>query len=180
MAKPLFRLRPSHLPWAILMTHGALWLGLPQQGLAAPPSVPNIASSASNINLMSEKGVYWYDRYRFDLAAQSFNRVLLMDPMNASALRWQGLIDLARGDVDASRIWLKKLQSIYGTNHTQAVELKQIIELNTLKRQQGPVHCIPPSTLLDTSVNRGAVQIQRRLHPQYAYSLTECTHSMTL
>lgn len=118
------------------MTHGALWLGLPQQGVAAPPSPPSMPNSASNISLMSEKGVYWYDRYRFDLAAQSFNRVLLMDPMNASALRWQGLIDLARGDVDASRIWLKKLQSIYGANHTQTVELKQIIELNTLKRQQ--------------------------------------------
>jgi tetratricopeptide (TPR) repeat protein len=136
VAKPVYRIRSLHLPWALLTTQGAIWLGLPQQSMAVTPSIPSMPSSASNISLLSEKGVYWYDRYRFDLAAQSFNRILLIDPMNASALRWQGLIDLARGDVEASKIWLKKIQSIHGANHPQAVELKQLIELNTLKRQQ--------------------------------------------
>lgn len=93
----------------------------------------NIAAAQSNpqssvIRTLSDKGVYWYELYRFDLAVQSFNKILLLDPSNASALRWQGLIDLVRGDIQAANVWLGKLQIIHG-NHPFAIELQQAIAL---------------------------------------------------
>lgn len=100
----------------------------------------NIAAAQSNpqssvIRTLSDKGVYWYELYRFDLAVQSFNKILLLDPSNASALRWQGLIDLVRGDIQAANVWLGKLQIIHG-NHPFAIELQQAIALAGEKRQQ--------------------------------------------
>lgn len=94
-----------------------------------------VDAQQSNIRALSDKGIYWYERFRFDLAVQSFNKVLLIDPANASALRWQGLIDLARGDVQAANVWLGKLQIRHG-NHPFAIELQQAITLAGEKRQQ--------------------------------------------
>jgi tetratricopeptide (TPR) repeat protein len=105
-------------------------------------SLPTIAWASSidstqaiNIRLLNDKGIYWYERFRFDLATQSFNKILLIDPTNASALRWQGLIDLARSDIQASKVWLGRIQSLYGT-HPYAIELSQSIILASEKRQQ--------------------------------------------
>ncbi|MCR2747105.1 cellulose synthase subunit BcsC-related outer membrane protein [Limnobacter parvus] len=107
---------------------------------ALPLSVPATAHAAvdtrqTNILALNDKGVYWYERFRFDLAAQSFNKILLIEPRNASALRWQGLVDLARGDIQAANVWLGKLQVVHG-NHPFAIELQQAITLAAEKRQQ--------------------------------------------
>ncbi|HEX4916895.1 MAG TPA: cellulose synthase subunit BcsC-related outer membrane protein [Limnobacter sp.] len=96
----------------------------------------NTTVQQENIRALQSKGVYWYDRFRFDLASQSFNKILLLDPSNASALRWQGLIDLAKGDVQAAQVWLSKLQSVHGKTAAPAIELKQAIALASSKRQQ--------------------------------------------
>lgn len=93
------------------------------------------AAQQSNIRALSDKGIYWYERFRFDLAAQSFNKILLIDPSNESALRWQGLIDLAQGDVQAAAVWLGRLQIVHG-NTPAAIELQQAIALAADKRQQ--------------------------------------------
>ncbi|HEX4880416.1 MAG TPA: cellulose synthase subunit BcsC-related outer membrane protein [Limnobacter sp.] len=111
----------------------AAWPMLPGPIASAHASTAN---QQENIRALQSKGVYWYERFRFDLASQSFNKVLLLDPSNASALRWQGLIDLAKGDVQAAQVWLGKLQSIYGKTAAQAVELQQAIVLASSKRQQ--------------------------------------------
>lgn len=103
--------------------------------LSASPAFAALDTQQSNIRALSDKGIYWYERFRFDLAVQSFNKVLLIDPANASALRWQGLIDLARGDVQAANVWLGKLQLTHG-KHPFAIELKQAIALAGEKRQQ--------------------------------------------
>lgn len=103
--------------------------------LLAPAALAAVDAQQSNIRALSDKGIYWYERFRFDLAVQSFNKVLLIDPTNASALRWQGLIDLARGDVQAANVWLGKLQITHG-NHPFAIELQQAITLAGEKRQQ--------------------------------------------
>ncbi|MCZ8015991.1 MAG: cellulose synthase subunit BcsC-related outer membrane protein [Limnobacter sp.] len=103
--------------------------------LFAIPALAAVDAQQSNVRALSDKGIYWYERFRFDLAVQSFNKVLLIDPANASALRWQGLIDLARGDVQAANVWLGKLQITHG-NHPFAIELQQAINLAGEKRQQ--------------------------------------------
>ncbi|MFN7507365.1 MAG: cellulose synthase subunit BcsC-related outer membrane protein [Limnobacter sp.] len=104
--------------------------------LALPtPAHANVNAQQTNIRALSDKGVYWYERFRFDLAAQSFNKILLIEPSNASALRWQGLIDLARGDVQAANVWLGKLQLLHG-NTPFSIELQQAISLASEKRQQ--------------------------------------------
>ncbi|WP_370260854.1 cellulose synthase subunit BcsC-related outer membrane protein [Limnobacter sp.] len=111
-------------------------------GSALPlfPGASNVAHAAisdrqENIRALQSKGIYWYERFRFDLAAQSFNKILLLDPSNASALRWHGLVDLARGDIQAAQVWLGKLQSVHGPNSPSAIELKQAIALAGSKRQ---------------------------------------------
>ena len=120
-----------------LWVQSALLLGHCNTAQAiAPPIAAHPTIEHLSIETLTEKGVYWYERFRFDLARQSFNRILLIDPLNASALRWQGLIDLARGDVDASRIWLNKLVSVHGKQHPHSLELLQTIELNSTKRQR--------------------------------------------
>lgn len=108
---------------------------LPGTGHAAPTASIQ-ASAPSAVQALIDKGVYWYDKLRLDLASQSFNRVLLIDPNNATALRWQGMIDLARGDAQAAGVWLKKLQSVAGANHPGSIELQQSIELGSTKRQR--------------------------------------------
>ena len=103
--------------------------------LLATPAIAVQANLQPSIQALNDKGTYWYERYRFDLAVQSFNKILLLDPSNASALRWQGLIDLARGDIKAANVWLGKLQVTHG-NHPFAIELEQSIALAGEKRQQ--------------------------------------------
>lgn len=107
----------------------ALSIALPASANAA------VASQQVNIRALNDKGIYWYERFRFDLASQSFNKILLIEPTNVSALRWQGLIDLARGDVQAANVWLGRLQVVHG-NHPFAIELQQSISLAAEKRQQ--------------------------------------------
>ncbi|HEX4844099.1 MAG TPA: cellulose synthase subunit BcsC-related outer membrane protein [Limnobacter sp.] len=111
----------------------AAWPTLPGQPGAA---YANSVAQQENIRALQSKGVYWYERLRFDLASQAFNKILLLDPSNASALRWQGLIDLAKGDVQAAQVWLSKLQSVHGSSATATLELKQALALASSKRQQ--------------------------------------------
>lgn len=118
----------------------ALVLAIQACFVALPVVMPatahaNVSTQQANIRALSDKGVYWYERFRFDLAAQSFNKILLIEPTNASALRWQGLIDLARGDVQAANVWLGKLQLVHG-NNPFSIELQQAISLASEKRQQ--------------------------------------------
>lgn len=112
-----------------------------QSGLAVVPAMYShnalavVSSQQNNIRALNDKGIYWYERFRFDLAAQSFNKILLVDPSNESALLWQGLIDLARGDVQAATVWLGRLQILHG-NTPASIELQQAIALAAEKRQQ--------------------------------------------
>jgi len=122
-------LRSCAIALAIQACFVATPLALPTQAHA------NVNAQQTNIRALSDKGVYWYERFRFDLAAQSFNKILLIEPSNASALRWQGLIDLARGDVQAANVWLGKLQLLHG-NTPFSIELQQAISLASEKRQQ--------------------------------------------
>lgn len=127
--KSTYGLRARTLAWAIQASFVAMPMILPT------PVHANVNTQQTNIRALSEKGVYWYERFRFDLAVQSFNKILLIEPTNASALRWQGLIDLARGDVQAANVWLGKLQLVHG-NNPFSIELQQAIALASDKRQQ--------------------------------------------
>lgn len=126
----MFNWRPGAFALAI---QGCFAIGATT--LFALPALATADAQQLNIRALSDKGIYWYERFRFDLAVQSFNKVLLVDPANPSALRWQGLIDLARGDVQAANVWLGKLQITHG-NHPFAIELQQAITLAGEKRQQ--------------------------------------------
>ena len=126
----MFNWRPGAFALAI---QGCFAIGATT--LFALPALATADAQQLNIRALSDKGIYWYERFRFDLAVQSFNKVLLIDPANPSALRWQGLIDLARGDVQAANVWLGKLQITHG-NHPFAIELQQAITLAGEKRQQ--------------------------------------------
>ena len=123
-------------PWVVawpsafaLAMAAAVW----PTGVAA-----TVASSASYTNWLAlhSQGQYWLERQRLDLAAQSYNRILLMDPENASALRWQGLIELRRGEVQAAQLWYKRLLAVHGATHPAVRELAQCIELATTQRQR--------------------------------------------
>ncbi|MCQ8895417.1 cellulose synthase subunit BcsC-related outer membrane protein [Limnobacter humi] len=99
---------------------------------AAPATA---AVEPSNLQVLEDKGQYWLARNRYDLASQMFNKMLLVDPDNAAALRWQGLVELRKGEVQAAGIWAKRLQGLVGANHPLALELNQAIELAGNKRQ---------------------------------------------
>lgn len=90
----------------------------------------------ANILSVIERGIYWFERYRYDLATQAFNKVLLVQPNQPEALKWKGLIDLNSGNSSSAQIWLEQLISTSGPNHPQAIELKQSIEIATHKRQK--------------------------------------------
>lgn len=146
--------------------------------LALPTaSFANVDKQQANIRALSDKGIYWYDRFRFDLAVQSFNKILLIEPTNPSALRWQGLTDLARGDMQAAAVWLGKLQSLHGNNSPYAIELQQAMTLASDKRQQlaelrylANSEQVPPNLLTrvrqllpQPPVGESAIQIYRLL-----------------
>ena len=131
--KPMRRRRNKFRVRAITLALQACLATAPVMYSANAWAVP--AAQQNNIRALSDKGIYWYERFRFDLAAQSFNKILLVDPSNESALRWQGLIDLARGDVQAASVWLGKLQVLHG-NTPASIELQQAIALAAEKRQQ--------------------------------------------
>ena len=80
MAKK-FSYRFCALSLAIQASLVSFPLLLPTQSIAAQ------GNQQTSIRALSDKGIYWYERYRFDLAVQSFNKILLLDPSNASALR---------------------------------------------------------------------------------------------
>ena len=114
-----------------------LCLTLPLCMLPVKSALGNAADQQdnANINAVLEKGIYWFERYRFDLAVQLFNKALLMNPNSAKALRWQGLVDVAKGEAMAASVWLNKLQNTYGNRHPDTIELRQAIELISTKRQ---------------------------------------------
>ena len=131
--KPMRRRQNKFRVRAITLALQACLATAPVMYSANAWAVP--AAQQNNIRALSDKGIYWYERFRFDLAAQAFNKILLVDPSNESALRWQGLIDLARGDVQAASVWLGKLQILHG-NTPASIELQQAIALAAEKRQQ--------------------------------------------
>ena len=69
-------------------------------GLAESLQKESVAGrESSDVRALISKGIYWYERYRFDLAGQAFSKALLLNPGNAEVLKWQGLTDLAKGEV---------------------------------------------------------------------------------
>lgn len=96
---------------------------------------PDLASYADLSALMNH-GQYWFNRYRYDLATQAFNKVLVIQPGNAEAMKWKGLIDINSGNIQAAQLWLDKLQTEVGSANPHAVELRQSLEIATTKRQQ--------------------------------------------
>ena len=130
-------------PWSksvLILSIQAMLIGAPLQSAQASTRVQlaqaQTQAQQASIRSLIDKGIYWYERFRFDLAVQSFNKVLLIDPENASALRWQGLVDLAKGDVQATSVWLRRLENLYGANNPYARELAQASQLSGEKRQQ--------------------------------------------
>lgn len=91
---------------------------------------------SNNVLAIIDRGIYWFERYRYDLATQAFNKVLLVEPNQPEALKWKGLIDLNSGNARSAQIWLEQLTQTSGSNHPQAVELKQSVEIATRKRQK--------------------------------------------
>ncbi|HEY1059913.1 MAG TPA: cellulose synthase subunit BcsC-related outer membrane protein [Limnobacter sp.] len=110
-----------------------LTAAVPAGAWAAPAAS---TQEASNLQVLEDKGQYWLERNRYDLASQMFNKMLLVDPDNASALRWQGLVELRKGEVQAAGVWAKRLQGLVGMDHPMALELNQAIELAGTKRQK--------------------------------------------
>lgn len=90
---------------------------------------------SSDVRALISKGVYWYERYRFDLAGQAFSKALLLNPGNAEVLKWHGLTDLAKGEVLTAGIWLERLEKVEGPLNIHAIELRQMLRISTSKRQ---------------------------------------------
>lgn len=90
---------------------------------------------SSDVRALISKGVYWYERYRFDLAGQAFSKALLLNPGNPEVLKWQGLTDLAKGDVATAGIWLERLEKVDSPLNIHAIELRQMLRISTNKRQ---------------------------------------------
>lgn len=105
-----------------------------QQGEAVA-STSNSGAEQSDLQALLSKGVYWYERYRFDLASQSLGKGLLLQPNNPELIKWQGLVDLGKGDVGAARIWSERLNAIEGKKGRHALELQQMLSLSTTNRQ---------------------------------------------
>ncbi|HEX4856361.1 MAG TPA: hypothetical protein VFV28_06075, partial [Limnobacter sp.] len=127
--------RPSRAPFIGRLLPVFLLLGPVFPAALALPAPETSTAAQVDIRALDDKGIYWYERLRFDLASQAFSRILLLDPTNASALRWQGLINLANGDVQAATVWLGKLRSLHGQS-AYTTELQQAISLASEKRQQ--------------------------------------------
>ncbi|MDH4395646.1 MAG: cellulose synthase subunit BcsC-related outer membrane protein [Limnobacter sp.] len=99
------------------------------QKVAAP------GRESADVRALISKGVYWYERYRFDLAGQSFSKALLLEPGNTEVLKWHGLTDLAKGDVVTAGIWLERLEKSDSPLNIHAIELRQMLRVSTTKRQ---------------------------------------------
>ncbi|MDX1667844.1 MAG: cellulose synthase subunit BcsC-related outer membrane protein [Limnobacter sp.] len=112
----------SGLPWVT----SSVWAAKADQA----------SQASSNLASLIDRGVYWFERFRYDLSTQAFNKVLLAQPNNPEALKWKGLIDLNSGNSNTAQIWLEQLTQTSGPNHPQTVELRQSIELATSRRQK--------------------------------------------
>lgn len=95
----------------------------------------DIPRESSDVRALISKGVYWYERYRFDLAGQAFSKALLINPGNTEVLKWHGLTDLAKGEVITASIWLERLEKIDSPLNIHAIELRQMIRISTSKRK---------------------------------------------
>lgn len=116
-------------------TTGLLLVGAPTLANAIAPSTAGVQQSQTEQTLLS-KGIYWVNQYRYDLAVQAFNKILLTNPSNSTALKWQGLVDMAKGNTRSAQVWLSRLKSEAGENNPDTIELRQTIELATSKRQK--------------------------------------------
>lgn len=94
-----------------------------------------IAAESSDVRALISKGIYWYERYRFDLAGQAFSKALLLNPGSPELLKWQGLTDLAKGEVLTAGIWLERLEKVDSPLNVHAIELRQMLRISTTKRQ---------------------------------------------
>ncbi|WP_284279852.1 cellulose synthase subunit BcsC-related outer membrane protein [Limnobacter litoralis] len=108
------------------------------QGGAYAVATPNAGTPTQSVaeQTLLSKGIYWINQYRYDLAVQAFNKILLTDPHNSEALKWQGLVDMAKGNTRSAQVWLNRLQSEAGADDPNTIELRQTIELATTKRQK--------------------------------------------
>lgn len=128
--KPVFK--PHHLVFTAIATCSMM---APFSWALAAQS-PTAQEQTTNVLAIIDRGIYWFERYRYDLATQAFNKVLLVEPNQPEALKWKGLIDLNSGNGRSSQIWLEQLIQTNGANHPQAIELKQSIDIATRKRQK--------------------------------------------
>ncbi|NJM31847.1 MAG: hypothetical protein HC848_01845 [Limnobacter sp.] len=129
MSKPTLALAILLSPVLLAATHQAV---LAQ---TEAPTSNSAALTESNRTELLNRGIYWYERYRFDLANQAFNRVLLTNPNQAEALKWRGLIEVRSGNMEAARIWLNKLTAAAGNANPHSRELSQVLSLATNNRQ---------------------------------------------
>lgn len=116
-------------------TTGFLLAGAPAMALAIAPNNAGALQSQAEQTLLS-KGIYWVNQYRYDLAVQAFNKILLINPGDSTALKWQGLVDMAKGNTRSAQVWLNRLKSEVGEDNPDTIELRQTIELATSKRQK--------------------------------------------
>lgn len=134
------RLRTWMLPFgglAFLGLSTAVWANPNQTGLwyGWMQKVSLAERESSDVRALISKGVYWYERYRFDLAGQAFSKALLLNPSNTEVLKWHGLTDLAKGEVLTAGIWLERLEKVEGPLNIHAIELRQMLRISTSKRQ---------------------------------------------
>lgn len=121
------------LPLAVLLAPA-----LYAPGLTAWAQTPTQAASSGQlleVQLLLRKGSYWLERYRYDLAREQFDRALLLSPFQAEALKWQGVLAVQQNQANNAKVWLKQLESHWGAQHPQAVELRQFIAINGELRQ---------------------------------------------
>ena len=81
---------------------------------AIPASAVQAADSAEQVLL--DKANYWRLKDRPDLARESLDRVLALNPRQADALYAYGMIEVQQGNVAGARNYLSRLQKAAGTD----------------------------------------------------------------
>lgn len=75
-------------------------------GAAGPAAAQGDARAA-----LAEQGVYWQSLGRLELAEASWRKLLSADPQSADAMYGMSQVELARGNIDAARGWIARLQA---------------------------------------------------------------------
>ncbi|MCD9027072.1 BCSC C-terminal domain-containing protein [Luteimonas sp. BDR2-5] len=76
-------------------------------------AAPALAQSTSATQQLINQGNYWHDQGRDDLAIETWNKLLAVDPRQPDALLGMGLIDLAQGRRAQAQRRLQQLQAAH-------------------------------------------------------------------